>query len=50
MFVLAVMVFMPVFLGLSAAGTFVESMETDELTMMGVAIRSESPDLSQRFA
>lgn len=46
MYVLAVIVFKPVFLGLSAAGTLVESIGTDELNRMGVAIQSAGPDLS----
>ncbi len=49
MYVLAVIVFMPVFLGLFTAGTLVESIGTDELNKMGVAIHSEGPDLSQDF-
>ncbi len=50
MFALAVIVFMPLFLGLSAAGTLVESLRAEELNMMGIAIQPESSDLSQQLA
>ena len=42
--VLAVIIGVLVFLGLSTTGVLVESIERDELRNMGVSKRSENPD------